>query len=58
MGGISTLSRHTIGTMSGYAGIVHHPPDKGLLHLPLQEVDVRVWMVDGAYVNDCLVQNI
>lgn len=45
MDGISTLSRHTIG-MSRYAGIVHHHPDQGLLHLPLQEVDVRVWMVD------------
>lgn len=32
--------------MSRYAGIIHHSPDQGLLHLPLQEVDVRVWMVD------------
>jgi hypothetical protein len=57
MDGISTLSRHTIG-MSRYAGIVHHHPDQGLLHLSLQEVDVRVWMVDGAYVRDCVVQNL
>ncbi|KAG1770298.1 hypothetical protein EV702DRAFT_672376 [Suillus placidus] len=45
MGDISTLSRH-FKSMSRYAGIVHHSPDQGLLHLPLQEVDVRVWMVD------------
>ncbi|KAG1755284.1 uncharacterized protein EDB91DRAFT_1342944 [Suillus paluster] len=32
--------------MSRYAGIVHRSPDQHLLHLPLQEVDVRVWMVD------------
>ncbi|KAG1755260.1 uncharacterized protein EDB91DRAFT_1098001 [Suillus paluster] len=32
--------------MSRYAGIVHRSPDQRLLHLPLQEVDVRVWMVD------------
>ncbi|KAG1893340.1 uncharacterized protein F5891DRAFT_1207717 [Suillus fuscotomentosus] len=32
--------------MSKHAGIIHHSPDQGILHLPLQEVDVRVWMVD------------
>ncbi|KAG2148792.1 hypothetical protein DEU56DRAFT_81180 [Suillus clintonianus] len=32
--------------MSRYAGIVHRSPDQQLLHLPLQEVDVRVWVVD------------
>ncbi|KAG2141365.1 uncharacterized protein EDB93DRAFT_1229775 [Suillus bovinus] len=32
--------------MDRHVGIIHHSPDKGLLHLPLQEVDVRVWMVD------------
>ncbi|KAG2340468.1 hypothetical protein BDR05DRAFT_966730 [Suillus weaverae] len=33
-------------TMTRYAGIVYHSLDKHLLHLSLQEVDVRVWMVD------------
>lgn len=47
MGFISTLSLHF--SMSRYAGIIHHSPDQGLLHLPLQEVDVRVWMVDSAH---------
>ncbi|KAG0699969.1 vault protein inter-alpha-trypsin domain-containing protein [Suillus ampliporus] len=32
--------------MSRYAGIVHRSPDQRLLHLPLQDVDVRVWIVD------------
>jgi Mg-chelatase subunit ChlD len=32
--------------MNRYAGIVHRSPDQRLLHLPLQEVDVKVWMVD------------
>ncbi|KAG1809581.1 uncharacterized protein BJ212DRAFT_1484292 [Suillus subaureus] len=32
--------------MTGYAGIVYRSPDQRLLHLPLQEVDVRVWMAD------------
>ncbi|KAG1886497.1 hypothetical protein F4604DRAFT_1274356 [Suillus subluteus] len=32
--------------MTRYAGIVYHSLDQHLLHLPLQEVDVRVWMVD------------
>lgn len=45
MGDISTLSRHST-DMNKYAGIVHRSPDQHLLHLPLQEVDVRVWMVD------------
>ncbi|KAG2126598.1 hypothetical protein DEU56DRAFT_822144 [Suillus clintonianus] len=46
MADISTsLSRH-LTSMSRYAGIVHHSPDQNLLHLPLQEVDVKVWMVD------------
>ncbi|KAG2102875.1 uncharacterized protein F5147DRAFT_838709 [Suillus discolor] len=31
---------------SRYAGIVYRSLDQRLLHLPLQEVDVRVWMVD------------
>ncbi|KAG2094390.1 vault protein inter-alpha-trypsin domain-containing protein [Suillus discolor] len=44
MGLISTLYRHF--SMSKHAGIIHHSPDQGILHLPLQEVDVRVWMVD------------
>ncbi|KAG1755252.1 uncharacterized protein EDB91DRAFT_1242451 [Suillus paluster] len=32
--------------MNIYAGIVYRSLDRRLLHLPLQEVDVRVWMVD------------
>ncbi|KAG1850820.1 hypothetical protein DFJ58DRAFT_661881 [Suillus subalutaceus] len=32
--------------MTRYAGIVYRSLDQHLLHLPLQEVDVRVWMVD------------
>ncbi|KAG2047103.1 hypothetical protein BDR06DRAFT_976988 [Suillus hirtellus] len=32
--------------MTRYAGIVYRSLDQRLLHLPLQEVDVRVWMVD------------
>ncbi|KAG1730073.1 vault protein inter-alpha-trypsin domain-containing protein [Suillus lakei] len=32
--------------MARYAGIVYRSLDQHLLHLPLQEVDVRVWMVD------------
>ncbi|KAG1809579.1 von Willebrand factor type A domain-containing protein [Suillus subaureus] len=33
-------------SMNGHAGIVHRSPDQRLLHLPLQEVNVKVWMVD------------
>ncbi|KAG1730069.1 hypothetical protein EDB19DRAFT_1741522 [Suillus lakei] len=32
--------------MSRHAGIVYRSPDQSLLHLPLRDVDVRVWMVD------------
>ncbi|KAG1789555.1 uncharacterized protein HD556DRAFT_1311315 [Suillus plorans] len=32
--------------MTRYPGIVYRSLDQRLLHLPLQEVDVRVWMVD------------
>ncbi|KAG1794931.1 hypothetical protein EV424DRAFT_1547817 [Suillus variegatus] len=32
--------------MARYAGIVYRSLDQRLLHLSLQEVDVRVWMVD------------
>lgn len=32
--------------MARYAGIVYRSLDQHLQHLPLQEVDVRVWMVD------------
>ncbi|KAG2040569.1 von Willebrand factor type A domain-containing protein [Suillus americanus] len=46
MSDISTLSRHFMASMNRHAGIVHRSPDQRLLHLPLQEVDVRVWMVD------------
>lgn len=32
--------------MTGYAGIVYHSLNRHLLHLPLQEADIRVWIVD------------
>lgn len=32
--------------MTRYASIVYRSLDQRLLHLQLQEVDVRVWMVD------------
>ena len=56
MGLISTLYRHF--SMSKHAGIIHHSPDQGILHLPLQEVDVRVWMVDSAYFDRCADENL
>ncbi|KAG1850824.1 hypothetical protein DFJ58DRAFT_729115 [Suillus subalutaceus] len=36
-------------SMNGHAGIVYRSLDQHLLHLPLQEVDVRVWMVDESF---------
>lgn len=38
--------------MTRYAGIVYRSLDQRLLHLSLQEVDVRVWMVDGELERD------
>ena len=34
---------------STFAGIVHHERDGSLTHLPLEEVRVNAFIVDGAY---------
>lgn len=48
---ISSLCFFTV-AMTGYAGIVYHSLDRYLLHLPLQEAYVRVWIVDSELERD------
>jgi hypothetical protein len=38
--------------MTGYAGIVYHSLNRHLLHLLLQEADIRVWIVDSESERD------